>query len=176
MIIDTILKLLQSIRKFYSNIIIYFLRLTAAVFLAKKVKVYFYNSLVHTPLVPFGVKTLGAVCGVMITASHNPKQDNGYKVYWENACQIIPPHDAGIASDILENLEPWGESCWDLEAFRICDDPFEEILAKYLNAIGKCCKRRLIKFYLKYIGDKMRSQQHLNFAILQCTELVTLLR
>jgi len=40
----------------------------------------------------------------------NPKDDNGYKVYWENACQIIPPHDSGIATAIDENLEPW---VWD---------------------------------------------------------------
>lgn len=78
-----------------------FARLTAAVFLSKNVKVYYYAKLVHTPLVPFAVKKLGAACGIMITASHNPKNDNGYKVYWDNACQIIPPHDKGIAEAIL---------------------------------------------------------------------------
>jgi phosphoglucomutase/phosphopentomutase len=41
----------------------------------------------------------------MITASHNPKQDNGYKLYWENGAQIIEPHDAGIQKSIEENLE-----------------------------------------------------------------------
>ncbi|CAG8756877.1 28294_t:CDS:2 [Dentiscutata erythropus] len=57
-----------------------FARLSAAVFLSKGFKVYFYRELVHTPLVPYGVKKLKAACGIMITASHNPKQDNGYKV------------------------------------------------------------------------------------------------
>lgn len=47
------------------------------------------------------------VVGVMVTASHNPKEDNGFKVYWSNGSQIIPPHDAGIATAIEENLEPW---------------------------------------------------------------------
>ncbi|KAG0241492.1 hypothetical protein B0O80DRAFT_443510 [Mortierella sp. GBAus27b] len=91
-----------------------FARLTAGVFLSKGFKVYAYKDLVHTPMVPFGVKSLNAACGIMITASHNPKNDNGYKVYWENACQIIPPHDEGIAKTILDNLEPW---VWDYKSF-----------------------------------------------------------
>lgn len=81
-------------------------RLTMAVFITNNVKVYFLKGFVHTPLVPFSVKRLNAACGVMITASHNPKNDNGYKVYWENAVQIIGPHDAAIAHAILQNLEP----------------------------------------------------------------------
>jgi len=54
---------------------------TAATFLANRFRVYLYHGNVHTPLVPFGVRYLNAACGVMITASHNPKQDNGYKVW-----------------------------------------------------------------------------------------------
>ena len=67
---------------------------------------HYYPVTVHTPLVPFGVNYLGAAVGVMITASHNPAQDNGYKVYWGNGCQIIPPHDKGIAESIAQNLRP----------------------------------------------------------------------
>ena len=43
----------------------------------------------------------------MVTASHNPKADNGYKVYWNTGSQIVPPHDSGIAAAIQDNLEPW---------------------------------------------------------------------
>jgi phosphoglucomutase len=92
-----------------------FAKLTAAAFVAKGVKVWWYETPQHTPLVPFGVRELGAVAGIMITASHNPAKDNGYKVYWSNGCQIIPPHDSGIAESILQNLKPvtWDTSVVD---------------------------------------------------------------
>ncbi|KAF2421843.1 phosphoglucomutase-2 [Tothia fuscella] len=83
-----------------------FAKLTAAAFVEKDIKVWWFEEPTHTPLVPFGVRELHAAAGVMITASHNPASDNGYKVYWGNGCQIIPPHDRGIAQSILENLEP----------------------------------------------------------------------
>jgi phosphomannomutase len=55
---------------------------------------------IPTPLTAFGVTHLGAAGGVMVTASHNPPEYNGYKVYWGNGAQIIPPHDKGIAAAI----------------------------------------------------------------------------
>lgn len=54
---------------------------------------------------------LNATAGIMITASHNPAKDNGYKVYWSNGCQIIPPHDKNIAQHIDKNILPLS---WDL--------------------------------------------------------------
>ena len=65
-----------------------------------------------TPMVPFAVKTHGCAAGVMVTASHNPKEDDGYKVYWGNGCQIIPPHDKGIAMNIEENQTPWDAAAY----------------------------------------------------------------
>ncbi|KAJ1548281.1 Phosphoglucomutase-2 [Nowakowskiella sp. JEL0078] len=56
-----------------------FARLTAAVFLSKGIRVHYFKKLTHTPMVPFSVMKLGASAGVMVTASHNPKNDNGYK-------------------------------------------------------------------------------------------------
>lgn len=88
-----------------------FAQLAAAAFVAKGIKVLWYEDLVHTPMVPYGVRNLGAVAGVMVTASHNPAQDNGYKVYGSNGCQINSPEDAAIAASILRNLEP---VTWDV--------------------------------------------------------------
>ncbi|CAL9731986.1 phosphoribomutase [Monosporozyma unispora] len=92
-----------------------FAEVTASIFLRAGFKVYYLNpqdTFVHTPMVPFAVDHVGASVGIMITASHNPKMDNGYKVYYKNGCQIIPPHDANIATCIDENLEPWSDN-WD---------------------------------------------------------------
>lgn len=83
-----------------------FAELAAAVFIAKSIPAYWYENLVHTPMVPFGVKHLNAAAGIMITASHNPAQDNGYKVYGSNGCQINTPADERIGASILNNQEP----------------------------------------------------------------------
>ncbi|KAK4991849.1 hypothetical protein LTR50_001468 [Elasticomyces elasticus] len=101
-----------------------FARLAAAAFIAKGIKVWWLQDLVHTPLVPFAVNKLKAVAGVMITASHNPANDNGYKVYWSNGSQIVPPHDQGIARAIDENLEPLS---WDLSVVH----PKDPLMVEY---------------------------------------------
>lgn len=113
-----------------------FAKLAAAAFVAKGIKVWWYETPSHTPLVPFGVRELGAVAGIMVTASHNPARDNGYKVYWENGCQIIPPHDAGIATAILENLEPvsWDTSVVD-ESCLLVEGSLDLVLDRYHKAI-----------------------------------------
>jgi phosphoglucomutase len=89
-----------------------FASLAAAAFLQNGLKVFWFDRLVHTPLVPFSVSYYGAAAGVMVTASHNPKHDNGYKVYWANGSQIIPPHDIGIAKAI-DAVQEIPESAWD---------------------------------------------------------------
>lgn len=65
-----------------------FARLAASAFLLAGVPVYLLGDICPTPFVPFTVKEKGAAAGVMVTASHNPKEDNGYKVYWTNSAQV----------------------------------------------------------------------------------------
>jgi len=77
------------------------------VFEAAGMEAILLDGFVHTPLVAFSTRLLNCVAGIMITASHNPKEDAGYKVYWKDGCQIRPPVDVGIREKIMESLTPW---------------------------------------------------------------------
>ena len=72
----------------------------ADIFSANSIEVYLFSALRPTPEVSFAVRELGAQCGVILTASHNPPEYNGYKVYWEDGGQIVPPHDNAIIEEI----------------------------------------------------------------------------
>ncbi|XP_053712059.1 phosphopentomutase-like [Synchiropus splendidus] len=121
-----------------------FASLAAAVFISRGVPVYLFSDITPTPFVPFAVSHLGLCAGIMVTASHNPKQDNGYKVYWENGAQIISPHDKRIAKAIEENLVPWPESWQTEEALKssLLKDPYQDVHAEYFKAIQKHCHFR----------------------------------
>jgi phosphoglucomutase len=73
---------------------------TASVMIANGIKVYYFQDIHPTPTVSFGLRHLKAISGVMITASHNPKEYNGYKVLWEDGAQITPPHDGNIIEEV----------------------------------------------------------------------------
>lgn len=67
---------------------------------ANGVKAYVFETLRPTPELSFAVRELGCIAGINITASHNPPEYNGYKVYWEDGAQITPPHDSGIMAEV----------------------------------------------------------------------------
>src|SRR5687768_8937802 len=71
----------------------YFTQITADVFSANGIEVYKFAELRPTPLLSFAIRYLKCDSGVVITASHNPKEYNGYKAYWNDGAQVVPPHD-----------------------------------------------------------------------------------
>lgn len=78
----------------------YFAEITAAVFSANGIKVYLFEDLRPTPELSFAIRRLSCKSGVVITASHNPKEYNGYKAYWDDGAQLIPPHDKNVISEV----------------------------------------------------------------------------
>jgi len=82
-----------------------FAAVTAAVVLKSGVRLYLHPSPVPTPILAYTAKVMNCAGAVMITASHNPKNDNGYKLYGEDACQIIPPDDENVQRQIVANSE-----------------------------------------------------------------------
>ena len=73
---------------------------TAKIFSANNIKSYIFSDLRPTPELSFAVRELNCSCGIVITASHNPKEYNGYKVYWNDGGQITAPHDKNIISEV----------------------------------------------------------------------------
>ena len=72
----------------------------AAIFSANGIKAYLFESLRPTPEISFAIRQLGAQAGVNVTASHNPREYNGYKAYWEDGAQVLAPHDVGIIEEV----------------------------------------------------------------------------
>lgn len=78
----------------------FFAETTANVFAANGVKVYLFESLRPTPELSFAIRTLKCQGGVVCTASHNPKEYNGYKAYWDDGSQLVPPHDKNVIKEV----------------------------------------------------------------------------
>ena len=78
----------------------YFSQITADVFSANGIKVYLFDELRPTPELSFAIRHFGCQGGIVITASHNPKEYNGYKAYWNDGAQLIPPHDKNVISEV----------------------------------------------------------------------------
>lgn len=84
----------------------FFAQVTAEVFAANGFTVFLFDSLRPTPELSFTIRNRGCVAGVMITASHNPKEYNGYKAYWEDGAQVTSPHDENIINEVLKIESP----------------------------------------------------------------------
>ncbi len=79
-----------------------FAQITANVFSANGIEVYLFEELRPTPELSFAVRHFGCKSGVVITASHNPKEYNGYKAYWDDGAQVVPPHDKNIIAEVQQ--------------------------------------------------------------------------
>jgi phosphoglucomutase len=78
----------------------FFAETTANVFAANGIKVYLFEALRPTPELSFAIRHLGCQGGVVCTASHNPKEYNGYKAYWDDGSQLVPPHDKNVIAEV----------------------------------------------------------------------------
>ena len=76
---------------------------TADVFTANGIEVMYFREMRPTPMLSFAVRHFGCKSGVMITASHNPKEYNGYKAYWEDGAQVVAPHDTNIIKEVQKD-------------------------------------------------------------------------
>lgn len=107
---------------------------------ANGIKTYIFDSLRPTPMLSFAVRELGCVAGIIITASHNPPEYNGYKVYWEDGAQIIPPVDKGIIEEV-NNIKDYSaiktidkEEAIDKDLYHVIS---KEIDDKYIETLEK---------------------------------------
>ncbi len=120
---------------------------------ANGIKAFVFESLRPTPMLSYAVRKLGCIAGINITASHNPPEYNGYKVYWEDGAQITPPHDSGIMDEVaaitdfaaaktISKQEAVGKGLYQVIGADI-DDPYMEELKKTvlhqdaIDAFGK---------------------------------------
>lgn len=90
----------------------FFAETTAKVFAANGIKVYLFEELRPTPELSFAIRHLGCQGGVVCTASHNPKEYNGYKAYWEDGGQLVPPHDKAVIAEV-EKIEDLSDVKWE---------------------------------------------------------------
>jgi phosphoglucomutase len=115
-----------------------FARTVAEIFAANGFHVYFFDALRPTPELSFAVRHFGCQGGVMLTASHNPKEYNGYKAYWDDGAQVTAPHDTNIIAEVNRITDPsqvkWSGGCGAIETIG------EEVDNIYLEAIkGLLC-------------------------------------
>lgn len=78
----------------------YFTQIIADVFSANRIEVHMFSELRPTPMLSFAIRYLNCDSGIVVTASHNPKEYNGYKAYWNDGAQVVPPHDKNIINEV----------------------------------------------------------------------------
>ena len=121
-----------------------FAQITADVMTANGIKVFLFSALRPTPELSFAIRELKCQSGIVVTASHNPKEYNGYKVYWEDGGQIVTPHDKNIIAEVQKITDiSMVKRKRNAKLIEMLDDNFDEI---YLNRVmGLSLSPKLIK-------------------------------
>ena len=120
-----------------------FAETVANIFSANGIKVYLFDDLRPTPEVSFAIRYLGCQSGVNVTASHNPREYNGYKAYWEDGAQVLAPHDTGIIDEVAKVKVADIKFKGNPDLIKIIG---EEVDKPYLDAIeGICIDPALVK-------------------------------
>jgi len=109
----------------------------AKIFSANGIKVYLFDALRPTPELSFSIRTLKCQCGIVVTASHNPKEYNGYKVYWEDGGQIVPPHDKNIIAEV-QSIKSISEVKFDGNSnlIQVIGSDIDEVYLNTLSALS----------------------------------------
>ena len=121
-----------------------FAQITADVMTANGIKVFLFSALRPTPELSFAIRELKCQSGIVVTASHNPKEYNGYKVYWEDGGQIVAPHDKNIIAEVQKITDiSMVKRKRNAKLIEMLDDNFDEI---YLNRVmGLSLSPKLVK-------------------------------
>ncbi len=121
-----------------------FAEITAHVFAANDIKVYLFESLRPTPEISFAIRELKCQGGVVCTASHNPKEYNGYKAYWDDGAQMVPPHDKNVISEVekIINVEDvkWSGNSENIQLIGKAMDEKYLAMVKSLSIYPEVCK------------------------------------
>ncbi|MGL4394778.1 MAG: phospho-sugar mutase [Brevinema sp.] len=130
-----------------------FAQAAAAVLIANKIPVYFFKDLCPTPVLSYSIPKFGAQAGIMNTASHNPKEYNGYKVFWDNGGQLTPPHDTNVIDEVekissikeVKDME-FGEA-ENSSLFQYCDEIIDQYIkdSKSLSKHEEICQNTDLK-------------------------------
>ena len=121
-----------------------FARAAACVMAANGVKVYLFEALRPTPELSFAVREYGCQAGINVTASHNPKEYNGYKVYWSDGAQLPPQHAAAIAAELAEIDIFTGVRSMDYD---------EAVSAGLITLIGADCDEKFMAHVMSMVND-----------------------
>ena len=114
-----------------------FARKTAEVFAANGIKAYLFSELRPTPELSFAIRHYGCKSGVVITASHNPKEYNGYKAYWEDGGQLVAPHDKNVITEVQKITVPQDVK-WNADESLI-ETVLEDIDNAYIAGLKSLC-------------------------------------